>query len=57
MEFVDDGDLYQKIGANKAKTQYFDEPTIWSILIQITIGLSTLHNLKIFHRDLKVIGI
>lgn len=54
MEFADDGDLYQKIVEKKKNSTHFDETFIWKVLIQVTRGLKTLHNLNIFHRDLKV---
>lgn len=31
----------------------FDEPYIWKVFIQITLGLKALHELSIMHRDLK----
>ena len=54
MEFADGGDLYQKITIHKQYKKYFEEDEIWSLLIQITRALHTLHEMKIFHRDLKV---
>ena len=55
MEFVDGGDLYQKIVHYKKKKKFFEENEIWNVLIHITRALKTLHDLNIFHRDLKVI--
>lgn len=54
MEFADDGDLYQKIVEHKKRKELFEESEIWSVLIQTVLGLKTLHNLNILHRDLKV---
>ena len=55
MQFADDGDLYQKIVEHKKKKQYFEQNEIWTVLIQIVIGLKSLHEFNVLHRDLKVI--
>jgi len=54
MEFLDDGDLYQKIVAHQKNNTHFDETTIWKTLIHVTLGLKRLHDFNILHRDLKV---
>ena len=57
MEFADDGDLYHKITDSKKKKQYFEEGFIWRVIIHTLRGLKELHDLKIFHRDLKVLSL
>jgi NIMA (never in mitosis gene a)-related kinase 1/4/5 len=54
MEFLDDGDLYQKIVSHQKNGTLFDEQFIWKTLVHVTLGLKRLHDFNILHRDLKV---
>lgn len=53
MDFCDGGDLFQRICSLTKAESYFKEDEIWKILIQMTRALLTLHEINIFHRDLK----
>ena len=54
LEFADDGDLFEKIKEHQQKNISFTEEEIWDIFLQIVFGLRALHELNIYHRDLKV---
>jgi len=53
LEYADDGDLFQKITHHQNEKSYIKEEEIWRIFITIVRGLRSLHEFKIFHRDLK----
>lgn len=57
MEFANNGDLGYMIEEKQKKNSIFEEEEIWSIFIQVVKGLNALHQLNIFHRDIKVFGI
>ena len=53
MDYASDGDLYQKILNHKKNKTKFSEDDVWRILIGSILGLKCLHELNIFHRDIK----
>lgn len=53
MEFVGGGDLSSKIKDLLRNRQRLNEKLIWKYLCQILLGLHTLHENKIIHRDIK----
>lgn len=53
MEFVGGGDLASKIADLRRRRMHLKEPSIWKYFIQVLLGLSTLHRMKIMHRDVK----
>lgn len=57
MEFANNGDLGYTIEEKQKKNSIFEEEEIWSIFIQVVKGLNALHQLNIFHRDIKVFEI
>jgi NIMA (never in mitosis gene a)-related kinase len=53
MEFCDNGDLQTKINNAKKTSRFSKEEEVWAIFYQMTMGLQSLHSLKIIHRDIK----
>ena len=53
MDFLDDGDLYQKIVKYMKDKRFIDEDKVWRIFIDIVKALKALHQRNILHRDLK----
>ena len=54
MEFANNGDLAYRIAEKQKKGETFEESEIWQTFIQVVRGLNELHNMNIFHRDIKV---
>ena len=57
MEYCNGGDLSKFIEEKKSKKEYLNEDLIWNLFIKITLGLASIHKLKILHRDLKTLNI
>ena len=55
MEYCDNGDLCNYLNKQKNKSRPLNEDLIWEIFIKITLGLTTIHKMKILHRDLKTL--
>lgn len=53
MEYANNGDLFQRITKHQKEQTYIKEEDIWRIFIQVVKGLRALHDVDIFHRDLK----
>ena len=57
MEYCNNGDLCNFLKNQKKKSIPLKEDLIWQIFIKITLGLTTIHKMKILHRDLKTLNI
>lgn len=53
MEYCNNGDLFQRITKHQKEQTYIKEEDIWRMFIQVVKGLKSLHEVDIFHRDLK----
>ena len=53
MDFLDDGDLYQKIVKHQKSNRKMEEIAIWKVFVEMCKALKALHARNIFHRDLK----
>lgn len=54
MEFASNGDLAAKIAKHLQQGTQVPEQAIWNIFVHLVRGLKQLHDLHIFHRDIKV---
>ena len=53
MEYCEGTDLRKFINNYKIKNELIDEKIIYKIVLQLCIGLSYIHKMKLIHRDLK----
>jgi NIMA (never in mitosis gene a)-related kinase len=55
MDYAEGGDLMGKINDHNKNKTHFSEDILWKMFIQMVNGIKSLHDLKICHRDLKVL--
>ena len=55
-EFAGNGDLLQFL-KNKRRAGHLPEATVWSFFIQMALGVKTMHENNILHRDLKAANV
>jgi NIMA (never in mitosis gene a)-related kinase len=53
MEVADGGDLLTKINSHIKNRTTFSEKQIWSYFLQMVEGIKCLHQMNIYHRDIK----
>lgn len=53
MEFCEKGDLVSQLKIYKDKRQTYPEEKLWDVIKCVTKGLRDLHDMKVFHRDIK----
>ncbi|GKT27439.1 hypothetical protein ADUPG1_013835 [Aduncisulcus paluster] len=56
-ELMSGGDLSDAIRIARKTGKYFSENAIWSIAIQMLLGLNALHQKNILHRDIKAANV
>lgn len=50
-EYAPKGTVHHLIQAQKPQT--LDESLVWKLMLQSTLGLHHIHQLKVLHRDIK----
>jgi len=53
MEFCEKGDLASELKQYSLKRKNMPEERVWEVVKFVCKGLRDLHNLKVFHRDIK----